>query len=206
MVSVVVFVCHSTGRIPTAARRSECLSNLNAIAAAVEQYAADHNGQWPEDIVAEDGRPLLSWRVRILEQLGYSELYRRFDTKQAWDSEINSAVGHTAPHVYRCPFANRSLTDESLRGATNYFLVESSDGGRQVRENGLFFVVWTRPTSLSAAEFTAIERVAFPMHGNANNSVAVTVHLFNTAEPGESADRGGDGGAGGPGGGGDEAR
>ena len=32
------------------------------------------------------------------------------------------------------------------------------------------------------------------------------VHLFNTSEPGESDDRGGDGGAGGPGGGGDEAR
>ena len=32
------------------------------------------------------------------------------------------------------------------------------------------------------------------------------VHLFNTAEPGETDDRGGDDGAGGPGGGGDESR
>ncbi len=33
-----------------------------------------------------------------------------------------------------------------------------------------------------------------------------SLNLFNTAGPGESADRGGAGGAGGPGGGGDESR
>ena len=157
--------------------------------AAVEQYAAEHNGEWPEDIVAEDGRPLLSWRVRILEQLGYPELYRRFDIRQAWNSASNRAPAYTPPRVYQCPSTKGILTDESLRCATNYFLVKSAAGELQVREIGQFFVVWTRPTSLSAAEFATIERIASTMHGDTNNAAVCDSHPSRLNGTGEDGPR-----------------
>jgi hypothetical protein len=67
---------------------------------------------------------------------------------------------------------------------------------------------------IEEAELRAIAEKARSIWGNSSSrrdatgsaSCAARVHLFNTAEPGESDDRGGDGGAGGPGGGGDESR
>lgn len=48
-----------------------------------------------------NGKPLLSWRVTILPQLGYSELYKRFHHDEPWDSPHNLELLPLMPEVYR---------------------------------------------------------------------------------------------------------
>ena len=50
-----------------------------------------------------DGRPLLSWRVAILPQLGYQSLYARFRLDEPWDSPHNRALIREMPREFACP-------------------------------------------------------------------------------------------------------
>ena len=44
------------------------------------------------DVVSNDGKPLLSWRVRMLPQLGQQALYDEFHQDEPWDSPHNKAL------------------------------------------------------------------------------------------------------------------
>jgi Protein of unknown function (DUF1559) len=49
------------------------------------------------------GKPLLSWRVAILPQLGETELYRKFKLDEPWDSPINKPLVEKMPAIF-APF------------------------------------------------------------------------------------------------------
>ncbi|QEG23054.1 DUF1559 family PulG-like putative transporter [Mariniblastus fucicola] len=52
-------------------------------------------------IMADDGTPLLSWRVAILPFIGQQELYNQFNLDEAWDSPNNLPLVSQIPHDYQ---------------------------------------------------------------------------------------------------------
>jgi hypothetical protein len=47
-----------------------------------------------------DGKPLLSWRVHLLPDLGEAELYKQFKQDEAWDGPTNRNLLEQIPDVY----------------------------------------------------------------------------------------------------------
>ncbi len=57
----------------------------------------------PQAIFDRKGKPLLSWRVRILRHLDQGDLYHQFHLDEPWDSEHNKKLIADMPEVYRNP-------------------------------------------------------------------------------------------------------
>jgi hypothetical protein len=99
--------------------RMASLNNLQRIATALHAYALEY-GTYPPPVVTDaTGKPLYSWRVLILEQLGEANLAAAFRKDQTWDSPENVAL------LLRCPTVFVSPTTLSTRtGAeANYALI-----------------------------------------------------------------------------------
>jgi hypothetical protein len=87
-----------------AATRMTGLNNLHRIALALTAYADAHGGRLPPAVLRDvGGRPLLSWRVLLLPDLGEDDLYRQFRLDEPWDSEHNRALLPRRPKVYAPP-------------------------------------------------------------------------------------------------------
>ena len=67
----------------------------------------------PLAIRSKTGKPLLSWRVAILPQLGELELYRQFKLDEPWDSPTNRPLLEKMPAIF-APFG----PGETPRGLT----------------------------------------------------------------------------------------
>lgn len=105
--------------------KAGCLNNLSRIAKALNEYAANHGAYPPPVVYDENGKPMHSWRVLILRELGEFEIYNRYRFDEPWDSERNSElVGRLCPRVYVSPGAN----DFRNVSYSNYFLIVG-DGG-----------------------------------------------------------------------------
>ena len=86
-----------------AATIQDSKDKLAAIGAALNEYAAA-KGTYPAPaIYGPDGKPLLSWRVQLLPQLGQQALYDQFHLDEPWDSEHNKKLLLQMPVVYRNP-------------------------------------------------------------------------------------------------------
>jgi hypothetical protein len=86
-----------------AARRTQCKNNLKQIGIALHNYH-DMYGFFPPAYIADSqGKPMHSWRVLILPQLGEDALYRDYDFSQPWDNPKNHALLNRIPAVYQCP-------------------------------------------------------------------------------------------------------
>jgi len=79
-------------------------ARLRKISLALREYV-DKEGRFP----ASPGT-LLSWRVKLLPYLGYTETYNKFRFDQPWDSAANIAAAKDAPEVYRSPFRSDGKT------------------------------------------------------------------------------------------------
>lgn len=53
-----------------------------------------------DNIIGKDGRPLLSWRVRILPALGHDALYQKFHLDEPWDIPHNLVLAAQMPHEF----------------------------------------------------------------------------------------------------------
>jgi hypothetical protein len=78
-------ICGNSG--PTM-RGNTSRNNMRSVAVALFNYEIV-NGRLPADIVDDDGKALLSWRVRLLPDIGRQELYDRFHLGEPWDSPHN---------------------------------------------------------------------------------------------------------------------
>lgn len=58
-------------------------------------------GKFPGDILSEDGKPLLSWRVAVLPYIENQELYEKFHLDEPWDSEHNRSLIRKMPDVFQ---------------------------------------------------------------------------------------------------------
>jgi hypothetical protein len=56
----------------------------------------------PPAILSKDGKPLLSWRVKILPYIDENQMYRDFHLDEPWDSPHNKQFIVRMPAVYRC--------------------------------------------------------------------------------------------------------
>ncbi len=97
-----------------AARQSSCANNLKMIRLGMHNVAAASGEDlFPQAIVDENGRPLLSWRVALLPFLGDAEaaLYEEFHLDEPWDSDHNRQLIARMPSVYGCPNSPIALSD-----------------------------------------------------------------------------------------------
>lgn len=109
-------------------------NNLKHIGLAMHNHHAAFR-ELPDSAIRDDqGRPLLSWRVKILPFVEQQELYHRFRLDEPWDSEHNLELLDEMPDVYRHP---RAKTKE---GFTVYQVpladgcLFKSDGPRKFRD------------------------------------------------------------------------
>jgi hypothetical protein len=81
------------------AEQARSTENLKQIGLALFNYHSANN-HFPADILAKDGKPLLSWRLRLLPQLGHQALYNEFHLDEPWDSPHNKALLDRMPEVF----------------------------------------------------------------------------------------------------------
>ena len=97
------------------AARTESTNNLKQIMLALQNYELQHGSYPPAYVTDSDGKPLYSWRVLILPQLGETELYDQFDLTKAWDDPANQDISDSMVKVFRSP-----LDDEVEENGTSY--------------------------------------------------------------------------------------
>jgi hypothetical protein len=74
-------------------------------------------GKFPQRAICDDkGKPLLSWRVKILPYLEEAELYRQFHLDEPWNSPNNKPLIAKIPHAYCNP-------SRPVDGKTNFLAV-----------------------------------------------------------------------------------
>lgn len=146
------------------ARRSQCVSNLYQIGVALKMYESTHGTLPPAYVADENGKPMHSWRVLILPQLGEELLYEQYNFDEPWDGPTNSQLSGRMPTVYACPSDPMTSSQE-----TSYMVVvgpntmfpgakatgsgDCLDGASNtlcVVESGNSQVTWTEPTDLSS--------------------------------------------------------
>lgn len=153
--------------------RTLSMSNLKQISLTLQiEQNANPSGELTSSIITDaHGQPLYSWRVLILPELGYQELYEQFDLSKPWDSPENRPLIAKMPEVYLSPRQSTETTD----GLTAYqTLVE--DGPHQTvmlptkkrrprditdgHSNTALLVeeldkpvIWTQPDDVTPAEF-----------------------------------------------------
>ena len=106
----------------TAARRMQSMNNLKQIALAMHNHHAAMRRLPAAAMKTEDGKPGLSWRVKILPYIEGGGLYDEFRHDEPWDSEHNKALIARIPAVYRSP------ASAAPEGYTTYLGVAGEDG------------------------------------------------------------------------------
>ena len=120
-------------------------------------------GQLPTDIVDGDGKPLLSWRVRILPFMEQTNLHNLIHVDEPWDSEHNSKFLKNVPEIYRTAGVGEGMTtirgvggDQGLFGLGNKgigfgdIIDGSSNTILTVDASQEFAVEWLKPGPLDA--------------------------------------------------------
>ncbi|NQU22885.1 MAG: DUF1559 domain-containing protein [Candidatus Nealsonbacteria bacterium] len=104
-----------------AARRVQSANNMKQITVAMHNHLVAHDSFPAAYSTDKDGKPLLSWRVKILPYVGEQALYEQFHLDEPWDSAHNKKLAQTMPQVYQSP---NSMGD---KGVTNYLTVRGKD-------------------------------------------------------------------------------
>jgi len=89
-----------------AARRSQCVNNLKAIAQALRSYQQEYKAFPPACTVDANGRPLHSWRTLLLPYLDQASLYQQIDLSKPWNDPANAKARETQLPVFLCPSAD----------------------------------------------------------------------------------------------------
>jgi RNA polymerase sigma factor (sigma-70 family) len=80
--------------------KEKSIQNLKQIGLGLHTYH-DVNGHFPARAAFDnDDKPLLSWRVLILPQIGEEDLYKEFKLDEAWDSAHNKKLLEKMPKIY----------------------------------------------------------------------------------------------------------
>jgi tRNA A-37 threonylcarbamoyl transferase component Bud32 len=87
----------------SATQRAKSATNLKRIALAMHMHADTFRTFPPAASRDQEGRPLLSWRVKLLPFLGQNVLYEDFHLDEPWDSPHNRTLIEYMPEVYQHP-------------------------------------------------------------------------------------------------------
>lgn len=153
-----------------AAQRQTSIQRLKMIGVAMHnayqaERPADGVQRFPDAAIRdEEGKPLLSWRVRLLPYLEEGELFDQFRLDEPWDSEHNLALVRRMPDVYQVGSAETIAQGKTclllpigaatgwpegrglqfrqiLDGASNTIMLVEADDAHAV--------VWTAPDDLA---------------------------------------------------------
>jgi hypothetical protein len=124
-------------------------------------------GEFPPAYTADaNGKPLLSWRVRVLPFLGEQELalWREFHLDEPWDSPHNKALIPKMPEIFRSPASRHPArtglsTYNAVVGPSTAFPGAKGITFKQITDgssNTVLFVdvdddhaeIWTKPGGL----------------------------------------------------------
>jgi hypothetical protein len=86
---------------------SKCWNNTQLIAVALHSYQAEWRSFPPAVTTDKNGRPMHSWRVLILKELGWSQLYKQYDFDEPWDGPNNRKLANKMPGIFSCPHCNQ---------------------------------------------------------------------------------------------------
>jgi Protein of unknown function (DUF1559) len=94
------------------ADRARSTNNLKQLVLAMHNYH-DAYGRFPTDIRDKDGKPLLSWRVKILPFIEQEQLYKQFKLDEPWDSPNNKKLIDKMPKTFHSPRQAAGLKDKT---------------------------------------------------------------------------------------------
>lgn len=78
-------------------------NNLKEIGLAFHNHESAFKKFPPRAITDDEGKPLLSWRVKLLPFVEESSLYNEFHMDEPWDSEHNKELLAKMPDAYKNP-------------------------------------------------------------------------------------------------------
>ncbi len=84
-------------------RRNQRINQFKQLLLGMLNFESANKYLPPPAICNKDGKPLLSWRVRILPYLDEMNLYKQFHLDEPWDSPHNSALIEKMPAIYADP-------------------------------------------------------------------------------------------------------
>ena len=153
----------AVSKVREAAQRTSSINNLKQIALAMHNYHSTY-GAFPAAAICDKktGKPLLSWRVAILQYIEEEALYEKFKMDEPWDSEHNLKLAKNMPKIYFHPKANKPGDDKThyrlFYGKGAAFELNKPSGLAQITDgssNTLMVVeaeesvVWTNPNDLA---------------------------------------------------------
>lgn len=152
----------AVGKARDSARQAQSMNNLRQIGMAMHVYQEAHKSFPAAASYDAACKPLLSWRVMILPELGQKELYDQFRLNEPWDSQHNRTLIERMPPLFASP-----LTKVKEKGRTAYLVPVGKDtwfSGREgvaskdIKNAGLAVmvvetddehaVIWTKPEDL----------------------------------------------------------
>lgn len=156
-----------------AVQRRHSLNNLKQILLAMHNYESAY-GQFPNDITDKNGKPLLSWRVRLLPYMEHDALFKEFKLDEPWDSETNKKLLKKMPRVYRTFDEDKKTTKTYYQGLSGpgtafepgkkLLILNVTDGTSNtigVIEGGPA-VEWTKPADINYDPKKAFPRPTGP--------------------------------------------
>lgn len=83
--------------------KAKCAGNLATLARIMHDYVLEKRRYPPAAIYSKDDKPLLSWRVALLEHMDEENLLKEFKTDEPWDSAHNKKLIKKMPTIYLLP-------------------------------------------------------------------------------------------------------
>lgn len=113
--------------------REQSGRHAHSIGLAMHNYFRQHGSLPPAVIVGPSGVKH-SWRVAILPQLGYTDLYNKYNFDEPWDSAGNKKLLNLIPDVYRAADAEKDSSDASWFAVVGEGTAFGSDEGHQFED------------------------------------------------------------------------
>ncbi|GAB5403276.1 MAG: hypothetical protein Aurels2KO_15070 [Aureliella sp.] len=129
-------------------------NSMQQIARAVAEYEAK-NGCKLAPVVYRNGKPMHSWRVLILSELGEKRLAAAYRLNEPWDSPNNIALSDFRPWHYQ-PFYPDVLADPSSDRSTTFVHLLSgtnTEASGAVIEHESCPTNWLAPVEFSPDEY-----------------------------------------------------
>jgi len=142
--------------------KAKCADNLATLARIMHDHVSEKRTYPPAAIYSKDGKPLLSWRVALLEHMGEDDLLKEFKTDEPWDSAHNKKLIKKMPKIYALPgvetkepgmtffqvFTGKGTIFEGKEGLKLTDHLKSGDSHFMIVEAGEP-VPWTKPDDLA---------------------------------------------------------
>ena len=119
---LVALLLPALQQVRASARAAQSKANMRQIMLSLLAHEAQMRKLPGRAILSEEGKPLLSWRVRMLPHLEMGYLADQFHLDEPWDSPHNIKLLDQMPPIFKSP---NSTSTES--GKTNYVLAVGKD-------------------------------------------------------------------------------